>query len=68
MSVLFEIDNFHIQLIRRNVRGEFSYYELMIADNNWEENGKKRMVVLTANSLKSELAEMNCSGMRECDN
>ena len=63
---LFEIDNFHIQMSRyRNDKSEFSHYELIIADNNSYENGNKRMTVLTAKSLDSELIEMDCSGMKE---
>ena len=38
------------------------HYEMIIADNS-EKN--KRMAVLTAESLGSELVEMDCSGMRE---
>ena len=60
---LFEIDHFHIQTSRRiNEDGEFSHYELIIADNS---DDKKRMAVLTADSVESELVEMDCSGMRE---
>ena len=65
-SVVIEVNNyFHIQMSRRNENGEFSHYELIIADNNLDENGKKRMVVLTAESVESELIEMDCSGMKE---
>ena len=48
---------------KRNENDEFPHYELIIADNNSE--GKKRMTVLTAKSLESELIEMDCSGMKE---
>ena len=63
---LFEIGVFHIQICsKRHENGEFSHYKLIIANNNSYENGKKRMVVLTAESVESELIEMDCSGMRE---
>ena len=63
---LFAIGDFHIQMSRRqNENGEFSHYELIIADNNSDQNGKKRMVILTAESVESELVEMDCSRMRE---
>ena len=39
-----------------------SYYELIIADKS---DGNKKMAVLTAESVDSELVEMDCSGMRE---
>ena len=55
---------FHINMLR-NENGGISHYELLIADNNSDENGKKRMSVLTAKSYESELVEMDCSGMRE---
>ena len=59
---LFEIDNNHIQISKRGENGEFSNYELIIAEYS---DGKKRMAILTAESLDSELVEMDCSGMRE---
>ena len=63
---LFEIGDFRMQIRReRNEYGEFSHYKMIIADNKLDENGKKRMTVLTAKSVKSELIEMDCSGMRE---
>ena len=36
---------------------------MIIANNS--DDGKKRMAVLTAKSVDSELVEMDCSGMRE---
>ena len=63
---LFDKDEYYIQINEKLYEnGEFSHYELIIADNNSDENGKKRMVVLTAKSLESKLIEMDCSGMRE---
>ena len=43
--------------------GGIVYYELIIADN--PDDDKKKMIVLTAESVDSELVEMDCSGMRE---
>ena len=62
---LFEIGVFHIQMRRRirNENNHHSHYELIIADNSY--GNEKRMAVLTAESLESELVEMACSGMRE---
>ena len=48
-----------------NDDGELYHYELILADNNSDGNGKKRMIVLTAESFESELIEMACSGMKE---
>ena len=61
-----EMNNYHIQLSssRGNENGDFDCFELIIADNS-DEDGNKRMAVLTAESLESELVEMDCSGMRE---
>ena len=65
MDGWFAINNFHIQISRkRHENGVFSHYELIVADNS-DRDGKKRMAVLTAESLESELVEMDCSGMRE---
>ena len=46
----------------KNEIDEIDYYELIIADNS---EGNKRMVVLTADGLESELIEMDSSGMHE---
>ena len=40
---LFEIDNNHIQISKRGENGEFSHYELIIADNS-DGNGKKKRI------------------------
>ena len=45
--------------------GEFSHYELIIADNSDEDGKRKRMTILTAESVESELVEMDCSEMKE---
>ena len=61
---VFEMNNYHIQMRRRiNENGEFSHYELIVAE--YSDGKKKRMAVLTAKSLDSELVEMDCSGMIE---
>ena len=61
---VFAMHNHYSQLRRkRNAKGEISSYELIIADNSNGNN--KRMAVLTAESVGSELVEMDCSGMRE---
>ena len=49
---------------RFDENGEFSHYELIIADNS-DDGDNKRMAILTAERLESELVEMDCSGMRE---
>ena len=60
---VFEIGHFHIQMSRRrNENGEFSHYELIIADNS---DDKKGMSVLTAESVDSDLVEMDCSELKE---
>ena len=62
---LFEIGYYHVQISRRrNENGNISHYELIIAENS-DGNDNKRMAVLTAESVDSELVEMDCSGMRE---
>ena len=65
VSGLFSYGNYHIQLSEKgDGNSEFSHYELIIADNSNDGN-KKRMAVLTAESLESELVEMDSSGMRK---
>ena len=61
---VFEISNIHLQLSERKTgeSDEVYHYELIIADNS---DGNKKMTVLTADGLDSELIEMDCSGMRE---
>ena len=59
---LFQMSNYHININRRRLDNNQHYYELIIADNS---DGEKRMAVLTAESVESELIEMDCSGMRE---
>ena len=62
--VLFYADDYFMQLCRKmGENGEFDHYELIVADNS--DGKKKRMAVLTAESVDSELVEMDCSGMRE---
>ena len=62
---LFEINPIYVQMSRRrNESGEVSHCELIIADNS-NEDGNKRMAVLSAESVGSELVEMDCSEMRE---
>ena len=63
---LFEVNNhLFIQTSRRiNENGQFSCYELIIADNS-DDNGKKRMAVLTAESVESELVELDWNEMME---
>ena len=62
---LFSKGNNYVHFSERfDENGEFSHYELIITDNS-DDNGKKRMAVFTAESLESELVEMDCSGMRE---
>ena len=64
VSIIFE--NYHFQIYKKQKENEtLSDYELIIADNNSDGNGKKRMVILTAKSIESELVEMDCSGMKE---
>ena len=56
-------DNYLFQCSeKRSDGGEIDHYELIIADNSEE---KKRMAVLTAESVGSELVEMDSSGMKE---
>ena len=49
---LFDKDEYYIQINeKRNENDEFSHYELIIADNNLNDTGKKRMAVLTAKNV-----------------
>ena len=61
---LFVKDNqYYLQLtVKRNENDEFDHYELIIADKS---DSNKKMTVLTADGLESELIEMDSSGMRE---
>ena len=61
---LFAIrDYFRVQMCcRKNENGEFDYYELIIADKS---DSNKRMAVLTADRIESELIELDSSGLRE---
>ena len=66
MNDVFDVGNScYIQLSKRSNGNseEISHYELIIADNSDSE--KMSMAVLTAESVDSELVEMDCSGMRE---
>ena len=61
---VFQMGNAHFQLSEKWLEnGDISGYELIIANNS--DGNKKRMNVLTAESVGSELVEMDCSGMRE---
>ena len=61
---LFEIGDFRVQICCiKNENDGFDHYELIIADNS--DGKKKRMAVLTANRIESELIEMDSSGMKE---
>ena len=61
---VFEMGNYHIQLNeKRGDDGNIDHYEFIIVDNSDSE--KRKMAVLTAESVDSELGEMDCSGMRE---
>ena len=60
---VFEFDNSYIHLsLRFDENDTFDHYELIIANNS---SDKKRMVVLTADGIESELIKMDISGMRE---
>ena len=60
---LFEIGDFCVQICcLKNENDEFNHYELTIADKS---DGNKRMTVLTADRIDSELIEMDSSGMKE---
>ena len=60
---LFEIGDFRVQICCiKNENDGFDHYELIIADNS---DGKKRMTVLTAKGIESELIELDSSGMKE---
>ena len=60
---VFELGNYHFQIVTiRDDKRNCLSYELIIADNS---DGKKRMAVLTADGLESELIEMDSSRMRE---
>ena len=80
LSGLFEFDHSYIHLSLRFDHNDnhnddnnndnditFSHYELIIAEhsNINNGNGNNRMFVYNAKSVKSELIEMACSGMRE---
>ena len=54
---LFVKDNqYYLQLtVKRNENDEFDYYELIIADKS--DSSKKKMAVLTADGLESELIQ-----------
>ena len=68
---LFVVDHYFMQFSQKrreeknDKKGEMDYYEMIIAENSDENGNKKRMAVLTAKSVESELVEMDCSGMRE---
>ena len=68
---IFSFGRYHVQFnTTMKEEGRKSCFEVVIADhmekeNEIKNNGKKRMVVLTADSVESELVEMDSSGMRE---
>ena len=64
-NAYFALGNYFIQLSRgkMNENSDHDHYELIVADNS--DGNKKRMAVLTAESVDGELVEMDCSGMRE---
>ena len=64
MVGLLQTGNYHIQVNQSSNSGKLCHYELIIVDSS-DDGNKKRMAVLTAESLESELVEMDCSGMRE---
>ena len=62
---LINVGKYYFQVSRKIITGgENPQYQLIVADLNGNGN-KKRMTVLTAESVESELVEMDCSGMRE---
>ena len=64
LNGILSIKKYVVQIgMKRDKSGEVSYYELIVADNS--DGSKKRMAVLTAERIGSELIEMDCSGMRE---
>ena len=63
---VIECDNYQIQYCKNAIehcKYELTEHRFIIADNS--DGNKKRMAVLTAESVDSELVEMDCSGMRE---
>ena len=63
-NITIRIDHYFIQLCGiREENGDIAYYQMIIADNS--DGNKKGMIVLTADSVDSELVEMDCSGMKE---
>ena len=60
---LVDIGNFRVQMYcLKNENDEFNHYELIIADNS---DGHKKMTVLTADGIESELIELDSSRMKE---
>ena len=60
---VFELDNYHFQIgTIRDDNDNFLSNELIIVDNS---DGNKKMTVLTADGIESELIEMDSSGMKE---
>ena len=61
-GTMFEKDDLYFQIsLERGDHGEVTHYELIIADLSGK---KKRMAILTAESVDSELVEMDSRGMR----
>ena len=63
VSGLFLVSIYQIHVCYRK-NGESDHYGLIVA-NNSENGNKKRMAVLTAESVESKLVKMDFSGMRE---
>ena len=61
-TTIFVKDPYHIQMKTYFDHNRLPHYQFIIADNS---DGNKKMAVLTADSVDSELVEMDCSGMRE---
>ena len=64
---LFEMTSYYYFQLGEVVdeNGSISQYELIIAENSEKNGNMKRMAVLTAESVGSELVEMDSSGVRE---
>ena len=62
ISGLLTIDTYYIQLNRNVSEQRLPLYTLVIADATRDH---EQMLVLTANSLESELVEVDCSELRE---
>ena len=61
-TTIFVKDPYHIQMKTYFDHNRLPHYQFIVADNS---DGNKKMAVLTADGIESELIEMDCSGMRE---